>query len=318
MVLAPMHDVTDTAFRQTVAHFSKPDAMFTEFVSVDGLTHPQSQEKITHYYLRYNKSEHQIIAQIWGSDPYKFKQSAEYLGKLGFDGIDINMGCPDKSVIKQGGGAALINSPKLAVQIIEATKEGVGNIPVSVKTRLGFDSISIESWMETLVKAKPAAITIHARTKKELSMVPPHWDEVQRAAKIAQGSGIKIIGNGDVKNIADGKRIAEEFGLGGIMVGRAALGNPWFFDESFNYEMLEICDRLEALVFHAKKFEKEFQGIKRFNHFRKHIKAYISGFREAGKLRSLLMTAKNYKELDLIVEEYKSNSLSLSAPKNLL
>jgi len=305
-VLAPMHGVTDAAFRQVVAHYGKPDVIFTEFVSVDGLCHPKSQKKIVDYYLKYDDSQRPIIAQIWGSNPENFRQSAQYVSSLGFDGIDINMGCPDKNIVKQGGGAALIQTPKLAVEIIKSAKEGAGDLPVSVKTRIGFDKIMIESWIEKLIEAKPDAITIHGRTKKELSKVPTHWDKIGLVASIAKGSGIKIIGNGDVSSLKEGNDIAQKYELDGIMVGRAVLGNPWFFNPEVDYENVSLEQKIEALLFHARLFEKIFTGIKRFNHFRKHIKAYMSGFRGASELRAKLMQAKDSKELELIL---RSNAI---------
>ena len=340
-VLAPMHEVTDAAFRQVVAHYSKPDVIFTEFVSVDGLCHPKSQKKIVDYYLKYDDSQRPIVAQIWGSNPENFYKASQYVVSLGFDGIDINMGCPDKSVVKQGGGAALIQTPELAAEIIGAAKEGAGDLPISVKTRIGFDKIIIESWIEKLIKAKPSAITIHGRTKKELSKVPTHWDKIGLAASIAKGSGIKIIGNGDISSLKEGSEIAKKYGLDGIMVGRAVMGNPWFFNPDIDYENVSLEQKIEALLFHAQLFEKIFSGInpvrnnyssdganaqpvfgksadyshetfkisngvKRFNHFKKHIKAYISGFKRASELRVKLMQAKDSKELELIL---KSNAV---------
>lgn len=301
-VLAPMHEVTDAAFRRVVAHYGKPDVIFTEFVSVDGLCHPKSQKKITEYYLKYSESERPVVAQIWGSNPDNFLKAAEYVSSLGFDGIDINMGCPDKSVVKQGGGAAMIKTPDLAIEVIKAAKEGAGNLPVSVKTRIGFDEIETESWITHLINAKPAVITIHGRTKKELSRVPTHWDQIALAASMAKGSEIKIIGNGDVLSLDEGKKLSEKYDLDGIMVGRAVMGNPWFFNSDIKYENISVDQKIEAMLFHAKIFEEVFVGVKRFNHFKKHIKAYISGFRNAGELRGKLMNAKHFEEMKSITD----------------
>jgi nifR3 family TIM-barrel protein len=309
-VLAPMHEVTDAAFRRVVAHYGKPDVIFTEFVSVDGLSHPQSQKKITDYYLKYDKSERPIVAQIWGSNPENFYKASQYVASLGFDGIDINMGCPDKSVLKQGGGAALIQNPGLAVEIVAATKEGAGKLPVSVKTRIGFEKIETEPWIGKLVESNPAALTVHGRTKKELSGAPVHWEQIGLAASIARKNGIKIIGNGDILSLEQGKAMAQKYELDGIMVGRAVMGNPWFFDSDVGYGDLAPKDKIEAMLFHAKIFEKELKGVKRFNNFRKHIKAYISGFPDAGKLRQKLMLAGNYKELKTAAKSAESGILN--------
>lgn len=337
--LAPMHDVTDVAFRETVAHFAKPDILFTEFVSVNGLCHEKSREKMVSHYLQFAQSQRPIVAQIWGNNPEHFFESAEYLASLGFDGIDINMGCPDKSVVKQGGGAALILEPEKAKEIIEAAKKGAGVLPVSVKTRIGFDKISIDSWIPELISACPVAITIHGRTKKELSKVPTHWDLIGDAAKMAKGSGIYILGNGDVHSRTEGAELAEKYKLDGIMVGRSVLGNPWFFSKNSEDGKISPRQRIEALKYHSKMFDKYFSGtrpvrshkgpndksgdliyvkdinnlgsnskisngVKRFANFRKHIKGYVSDFDGAKELRSKLMEAKDSDELKELLDKY--------------
>jgi nifR3 family TIM-barrel protein len=302
--LAPMHDVTDVAFRETIAHFGKPDVLFTEFVSVDGLCHEKSREKMKRFYLQFTEMQRPIVAQIWGNNPEHFFEAAKYVAALGFDGIDINMGCPDKSVVKQGGGAALILDPKRAVEVIEATKKGAGDLPVSVKTRIGFDQVSIYSWILELISARPAAITIHGRTKKELSRVPAHWDLIGKVAEIAQGSGIYILGNGDVSSKSEGLDLAKKYNLDGIMVGRAVLGNPWFFSEKGETEHISAKKRIEALEYHAKKFDEYFKDIKRFAHFKKHIKGYLSDFKGAKELRAKVMEAKNFSELKDLLDKY--------------
>ena len=302
--LAPMHDVTDAAFRETLAHFGKPDVIFTEFVSVDGLCHEKSREKMNRYYLQFTNAQRPIVAQIWGNNPEHFFEAAKYVASLGFDGIDINMGCPDKSVIKQGGGAALILDFNRAKEIIEATKKGAGNLPVSVKTRIGFDEIITESWIGSLLSSKPAVITIHGRTKKELSRVPAHWDEIGKAAQMAKGSGIYIIGNGDVSSKKQGIDLAEKFSLDGIMVGRAVIGNPWFFSD-IEISGIPVSDKLSALEYHAKKFDEYFTDIKRFAHFRKHIKGYISDFNGAKELRTELMSAKDSLQLSELIKKHR-------------
>ncbi len=301
-VLAPMHEVTDTAFRQVVSFYGKPEIMMTEFVSVDGLTHSYSREKIINYYLKFSKKERPIVAQIWGNDPQKFNQAAKILKKLKFDGIDINMGCPDKKVIKNGGGAALINDFLRAREIIQATKEGAADIPVSIKTRIGFDYIITESWVSNLAEAYPSAITIHGRTKKELSRVSVHWDQIAIASSIMKENNIIPIGNGDICSREDGIKKAEEYGCDGVMIGRAALGNPWIFKNK-NKE-ISIEEKIKAMLKHALLFERELEGIRRFNHFRKHIKGYISDFKDASGLRAKFMKAKNSKELELIATDF--------------
>ena len=169
-VLAPMADVTDAAFRRIIAKYGKPDVFWTEFVSADGLTlAPEEGRKKLLRDLEYSESERPIVAQFFTSNPENMKKAAELAVELGFDGIDINMGCPDKSVEKQKAGAALIKNPKLAREIIRAAKAGAGSLPVSVKTRLGYNKDELETWLPELLAEEPAVVTIHARTRKEMS-----------------------------------------------------------------------------------------------------------------------------------------------------
>lgn len=296
-----MHEVTDTAFRQVMARIAKPDVLFTEFVSVDGLCHEKSHEKMVRYYLSCTDIERPLVAQLWGSDPKKFSQAARMMQQLGFDGIDINMGCPDKAVVKNGGGAALIQQPRVAQEIIAAAKEGAGDLPVSVKTRIGFEKNEIESWMNALLEARPVAITVHGRTKKELSRVPAQWDVIGQAARIARGSGVLIVGNGDVRTMDDARAKISQSGVDGVMIGRGALGNPWFFSETAP----SLDDRLNTIVLHAEIFEESFAGVKSFAHLLKHLHAYAAGFVGAKELRVQLMHAKNSREVAQTVEAWR-------------
>lgn len=301
--LAPMHDVTDPAFRGVFLKYKRPDVFFTEFVCIDGLCHPKSNKKIIDHYLRFNKKEKPIVAQIWGSDPEKFYKASKIIEKLGFDGIDINMGCPDKAVVKSGGGAGLILDPKLAVEIIKSVKRAV-RIPVSVKTRLGFDKDISSKWITALCKAKPDLVTIHGRTKKELSLVPAHWDAIKKISRICHKNKVLILGNGDVKDFKDGFDKAKKYNVDGIMVGRAAIGNPWFFDKKIDIKNLTLKDRFGAAIFHTKTFEKVFKDKRNFHNIRKHLKGYISDFPQARELRSLVMQAENSKEIQIILKEF--------------
>jgi len=237
--LAPMADVTDCAFRQIIAKYGKPDVFFTEFVSVDGLC-SGGQDKLL-IDLKYGENEHPIVAQIFGSKPENFEKVARMLVKMGFDGIDINMGCPVKKVLNQRSCSALIKTPELAKEIILATKRGAGEIPVSVKTRIGFTNTDeLNIWIPHILEAEPAALTVHLRTVKEMSKVPAHWEMMKRIVEIrnvmsphrrpAEKAGkTLIIGNGDVTGIDDAKRKCEETGCDGVMLGRAIFGNPWLF-----------------------------------------------------------------------------------------
>ncbi|MCK4386737.1 MAG: tRNA-dihydrouridine synthase [Candidatus Pacebacteria bacterium] len=311
--LAPMADVTDSAFRQIVAKYGKftlsdgsqgggPDALFTEMAACDGLCSVGKDKLLKN--LEFAEIERPLVAQLFGSKPENFYQSARLMAKLGFDGIDINMGCPQKNILKQGAGADLIKHPNLAKEIIRAAKNGAGNLPVSIKTRIGFNKNEIEEWLPILLKEKPAVITIHGRTKKEMSKVPARWDIIKRGAEIAKGSGVLIIGNGDIQDIADGRQKAKESGTDGVMIGRAVLGNPWFFNLEAKLPSSE--ERLKVLGEHIRLFEKLYgekvKNGKSFNLMKKHMGAYIRDFDGAKGLRMKLMEADSAKEAEEILK----------------
>ncbi|EKE19846.1 MAG: hypothetical protein ACD_8C00097G0001, partial [uncultured bacterium] len=276
---------------------------YTEFVSADGLANEKGREVLIKDF-RFKKNEHPIVAQIFGANPENIKKAAILVRELGFDGIDINMGCPDKAVIKQGAGSALIKNPKLAREIIRAAKEGAGGLPVSVKTRIGFNKNEIETWLPEILAEKPSALIVHLRTKKEMSEVPAHWEFAGQIAKMAKEAGVILIGNGDVESLEDGIQKAKDSGVDGIMVGRGIFGNPWFFNEKKKIQDISLEEKLETMIQHAKLFEKELSGIKGFHIMRKHFKAYISGFDGAKELRAKFMETNNVKEVEDIVKEY--------------
>ena len=228
VVLAPMYDVTDSAYRQIIADFGMPDLFFTEFVSADGLASSAGREKLLREFY-FSDQEKPIIAQIFGSNPATIESASRLALEMGFAGVDINMGCPDRSVLKQGSGASLIKTPALAQELILAAKRGAGDLPVSVKTRIGTTKNELEKWLPALLEAKPSAITIHFRTTKELSKVPANWDLAPRAVELAKGSGVLILGNGDIKTVAEAISIAKKTGLDGVMIGRGIFGSPWLF-----------------------------------------------------------------------------------------
>lgn len=301
-----MLDVTDAPFRAMFAKYGKPDILWTEFVSADGLC-SRGKDKLMHM-LKYTEAERPILAQIFGSNPEAIYGACAMIAELGFDGIDINMGCPDRSVLKGGAGAALIKTPELARAIIRAANEGIASvgkkIPVSVKTRTGFNKVEIEEWIPELIKENIWALTIHARTKKELSQVPARWGDVARVVEIVKASGknILVIGNGDVKDMEDGKKKALETGCDGIMIGRGAFGKPWLFNtENFKPTFEQ---KLNILLEHTKLFEQTLGGIKNFSVMKKHFKAYVNGFDGASELRVKLMEANNYKEVEDIITSF--------------
>lgn len=229
--LAPMADVTDPAFRRLIAKYGKPDVTWTEFVSADGLCHPVGREKLM-LDLAFTEAERPIVAQLFSSNPDHMRIAAKLCADMGYDGVDINMGCPDRTIEKQGCGAAMIKTPERALEIIQAAREGAPNLPISVKTRVGYSKEDIDGWIALLLKQKLPALTVHARTRKEMSDVPAHWDYISRIVKLRDELSPEtlIIGNGDVRDMQDGSEKAEETGCDGIMIGRACFGNPWIFN----------------------------------------------------------------------------------------
>ena len=313
MVLAPMADVTDPAFRRIIAKYGKPDVMWTEFVSADGLFLGGFEHLVKD--LAFTNEERPIVAQFFTSKPEMMRKAAELAVDLGFDGIDINMGCPDKSIEKQGAGSAHIKNPKLAQEVILSAMEGakkVGkNLPVSVKTRIGYNKNELETWLPMILETNPAVVTIHARTRKEMSLVPARWEHVKRAVEIRDSfvdsrgnkSQTLIFGNGDVLDLNDADKKVLETGCDGVMMGRAIFGNPWCFNRKINRDDVSIPDRLRVMVEHTKLFE-ELLPHKSFAIMKKHYKAYVNGWDGAKELRLKLMETKTANEVEEIVNTY--------------
>jgi len=305
--LAPMADVTDAAFRQVIAKYGKPDVFWTEFVSADGLI--SAGREILKNNLIYSKKEKPIVAQLFSSNGAKMRQAVKYVASLGFDGIDINMGCPDKSVEKQGAGAAMMKDMKKAREIIQAVKDGIKdskkNVSISVKTRVGYNKSQLEEWIPFLLSQNIDALTIHARTRKEMSKAPANWDYVKRVVEIRNQMMVKtkIIGNGDVRDIKDGIKKAKETGCDGIMLGRAIFGNPWLFSG----KIPTTKEKLKVMVEHTKLFEKLLGKHKNFAVMKKHFKAYVNGFDGAKELRVELMETKTTKEVENVVNDFIKN-----------
>jgi tRNA-dihydrouridine synthase B len=319
-VLAPMADVTDAAFRTLIAKYGKPPVMWTEFVSADGLIRATEigKKKLLRDLL-YSEEERPIVAQLFGAHPEYMKEAAKLVYELGFDGFDLNMGCPDRSVEKQGAGAAMMKNPKLAREIIRAAKEGIKEaaekagkdvIPVSVKIRLGYNKDELETWLPEVLAEEPAVVTVHARTRKEMSDVPAHWDRVKRAVEIRDSLKSKtlIFGNGDVKNLNEARQRVEETGADGVMLGRAIFGNPWLFTDSENVSKIPSTEeKLKVMLEHTKLFEKLLGDIKNFAIMKKHYKAYVKDFDGAHELRAKLMETKNADEVEQLVNQFLKN-----------
>ena len=304
LCLAPMADVTDCVFRQIIAKYGKPDIFWTEFVSADGLAHPKAQEKLL-IDLKYQKNEHPIVAQIFGAKPENIKIASALCKKLGFDGIDINMGCPDKTIEKQCAGAAMMKDLKLVREIIRAAKEGGGDLPISVKTRIGYNKNEIETWIRELLSENLAAIIVHLRTRKEMSDVPAHWELMKRIIEIRDEMKVTtlILGNGDVADINDARRKCEETGCDGVMLGRAIFGNPFLFA---NKHIHSTQEKLHVMIEHTKLFEKMLSKHKNFASMKKHFKAYVNGFEGAKELRTKLMETENIMQIESIANDFLS------------
>lgn len=316
MALAPMANVTDAAFRRVIAKYGKPDVLWTEFVSADGLCHPVARERLLPD-LWFTAAERPIVAQLFSAHPDKMFKAAQLIQELKFDGLDINMGCPDRSVEKQGSGAALIKTPKLARELIRAAKNGAPNLPISVKTRLGYKQSALDNWLPELLAEQPAVITIHARTRDEMSKVAARWEEVARAMQIRNSvkSSALIIGNGDLKDLADARAKVAISGADGAMLGRAIFGNPWLFADNQRSDLKEASRsdlkiRLSVLVEHTQLFEELLGQIKSFNLMKKHYKTYLAGFGNK-ELSLALMNTQNATEVEQIVTDFLKTHISI-------
>ncbi|KKR34240.1 MAG: tRNA-dihydrouridine synthase [Candidatus Gottesmanbacteria bacterium GW2011_GWC2_39_8] len=300
-VLAPMEDVTDTVFRQIVAKCGKPDVFFTEFTNVDGLF-SKGREKVAQR-LKFADIEKPIVAQIWGLTPENFYKAGKLLNKLNFDGIDINMGCPQKNVTKKGACSALINNQPLAKEIISATIEGAGKLPVSIKTRVGFKKIQTEEWISFLLGFPIAALTVHGRIASEMSRKPANWEEIGKAVEIRNRmkSQTLIIGNGDVISYKDAVEKAGKYKADGIMIGRGIFEDLWIFDQK--KKEITFKKKLMMLKKHIFLFQTIWEGKRDFNMLKKFYKIYIREIPEASEIRGKLVRFKTLDETIQYIEK---------------
>lgn len=322
-ILAPMADVTDSPFRQIVIDCGRPDVLYNEFVSCEGLNSAGKERLLLD--LRFKENEHPIVAQFFGTKPEQFYECAKLARELGFDGVDINMGCPDRKVVKQGAGIGLCRDPQRAKEIIQATKEGVrstgstsspqagsgqaGNLPVSVKTRIGLNKPDLDGWIRMILETKIATLIIHGRTMAEMSKIPAHWDLIAEAAKMAHEAGTLAVGNGDVMSLSEGREKAEQYGVDGIMIGRGIFHNPWFFNEGIDHKNVSPKERLELLLKHIRLWDEFWANPstssgfhKSFDLLKKFFKIYVSEWDGAKDLRARLMETKNREQAENIVK----------------
>jgi nifR3 family TIM-barrel protein len=319
-----MANVTDAAFRRVIAKYGKPDVTWTEFVSADGLAlAPEEGRAKLLRDLVYDESERPIVAQFFGSRPENMYLAGRLAVKLGFDGADINMGCPDKAVMRQKAGAALIKNPALARELIrslrqgaldEAAERGVPMIGISVKTRIGYSKSSeLGPWITALLEEPIDALIIHARTMKEMSKVPARWEHIAEAVAIRDARAKKtlILGNGDIASMADARARVAASGADGAMLGRAIFGNPWLFSDKGNdggesdaAPEISKEEKLRVMLEHTKLFDELLGDIKNFALMKKHYKAYVNGFDGAKELRVQLMEAENVADVERMLAEH--------------
>lgn len=308
--MAPMADVTDPAFRALVASRGAPDVYWTEFVSADGLYYTRELKKIPDVEnplmrdLQYSPQEQPIVAQIFSAKPEMISYATKLVAELGFDGVDLNMGCPAGPVEKQGAGAVLIKTPDLAIELIKAAQEA-SSLPVSVKTRIGYNKESLDEWLPALLSANSAAITLHLRTRKEMSLVPANWELMKKAVAIRDkvNPNVLLIGNGDIQDLDDAKARVAESGCDGAMIGRGMFGNPWVF-AGRKVEDTPLAEKLAVLIELAHAFEK-LSPPKSFAILKKHIKAFVTGFDGAAEFRAELMEADSANELERTINNHQ-------------
>ena len=325
--LSPMDGVTDAAFRYICDKYGKPAVLFTEFTSVEAIA--RGAVKILGAFI-YHKTSTPTVAQVYGSTPKSFYDTTFVVCEMGFDGIDINMGCPDSNISKRGSGAALIRTPKLAQEIINTVKQAVKDyfegkniedtdlpesiidwvkkfkrdprirevdnkrkhLPVSVKTRIGYDLVVTENWIKNILEAEPVSISIHGRTLKQMYTGKADWEEIGKAAKIVKKTETLILGNGDVKTVEEAKEKAKEYGLDGVLIGRATFGNPWIFQNHIPTNR----ERISIAIEHCETFVK-LTPNGHFPSLRKHLAWYTKGIPGSNELRNKLMRVNNIEEV---------------------
>lgn len=312
--LAPMEDVTDTVFREVVLSVSQPqqlNVVFTEFCATDGLCHPVGRGKVAHR-LQVNDSERlllreknvKIVAQIWGTRPEKFHEAAKLISsEYDFDGIDINMGCPVRKIVQQGGCSALIGSPTLAKEIVRATQEAT-HLPVSVKTRTGLKEHTTESWLGHIFECQPAAVTLHCRTQSDMSERPADYQQMNLAVALrnALSPQTVLLGNGDIFTLEQAENFVRSTGADGAMFGRGIFHNPWLFADP-NHRV-SLSERIDLLLKHALLYEQTWGRGKSFAILRRFFKIYVNQLPNAAHLRAQLMETESFDEVKMLADAF--------------
>lgn len=331
IALSPMDGVTDAAFRYINDTYGHPDILITEFTSVEGIEYGVT--KLLEAFM-YHQTDTPTIAQIYGSHPEAFYKATFIVCEMGFDGVDINMGCPDAAVARKGGGAALIRTPDLAKHIIFSVKKAIQDwsegktiqevdlkpdildfvkkfketysiiaerkiIPVSVKTRIGYEEIVTEEWMKHLLETEPVTISLHGRTLKQMYTGEANWEEIGKASEVVHETNTLFLGNGDVKSLEDAKHKAITYKTDGILIGRAAFGNPWIFSG----EEASTQTRMKVALEHCQKF-MEFTPEAHFLSLRKHLAWYTKGFDKAAEVRAEFMKVQNLEDIEHVMKKH--------------
>ena len=307
-VLAPMEDVTDAVFRQVVAEAGRPDVFFTEFTNSESYCHPEGLKSVRGR-LMFTEDEQPIVAHIWGDNPENFRKMSIGMAEMGFKGIDLNMGCPVPNVAQRGKGSGLILRPDVAAELIQAAK--AGGLPVSVKTRLGFEEVDEwKDWLTHILKQDIANLSIHLRTRKEMSQADAHWELIPEIKElrdqIAPNTLITI--NGDIPDRQTGLELATKYGVDGVMIGRGIFKNPFAFEkEPREHSAEEYLDllrfQLDLQDKYAEELPRSISGLHRF------FKVYVKGFRGAGELRNQLMNTKSTDEVRALLNNFDSNNI---------
>ncbi|GGE56378.1 putative tRNA-dihydrouridine synthase 2 [Pullulanibacillus camelliae] len=304
-VLAPMEDVTDVVFRHVVSQAGRPDVFFTEFTNTESYCHPEGKQSVRGR-LTFTEDEQPMVAHIWGDNPEKFRQMSIGVAQEGFSGVDINMGCPVPNVATKGRGSGLIRRPEVAAEIIQAAK--AGGLPVSVKTRLGYTNVDEwRDWLTHLLQQDIVNLSIHLRTRKEMSKVDAHWDLIPEIKKlrdqVAPDTLLTI--NGDIPDRQTGLRLAQEYGVDGIMIGRGVFTNPFAFEkEPKEHSSEELLDLLRLQLDLFDKYSAEFEP-RSFKPLRRFFKIYVKGFRGASELRNQLMSTESTDEVRALLDHFE-------------
>ncbi|HCX0285850.1 TPA: tRNA-dihydrouridine synthase [Staphylococcus aureus] len=304
-ILAPMEDVTAIVFRHVVSEAARPDVFFTEFTNTESFCHPEGIHSVRGR-LTFSEDEQPMVAHIWGDKPEQFRETSIQLAKMGFKGIDLNMGCPVANVAKKGKGSGLILRPDVAAEIIQATK--AGGLPVSVKTRLGYYEIDEwKDWLKHVFEQDIANLSIHLRTRKEMSKVDAHWELIEAIRnlrdEIAPNTLLTI--NGDIPDRKTGLELAEKYGIDGVMIGRGIFHNPFAFEkEPREHTSKELLDLLRLHLSLFNKYEKD--EIRQFKSLRRFFKIYVRGIRGASELRHQLMNTQSIAEARALLDEFEA------------